>query len=213
MVRSHVDQGVPWVRNRRGRHLTPLPVKLHAPRTPEAASELVRRTLSGGPGHITRGLGEQLSGSVRPVTRRARLRFLVRQVDALADQIERSGREDDVLALADALAADPSAITPTDDAEWDALLPKEREARLVERYLTLRSELVALEREGVRHKGKNRQRWLEGPAPKFVGMAAGIGTLVHYGVQLLHAAGVMAYERSESVAGLDVPGDRDDDIV
>ena len=127
-------------------------------------------------------------------TRRERLTFLIARIDELADGIEETGREDEVIRLAEELKRQPDSLAPMSDLEWDALLPKEQEHALPRYYLTLRAELVSLEREGESQPEDRRPSWLDGRAPKVVSLVVGLGTLVQLGTQVLHAAGVLAQD-------------------
>jgi hypothetical protein len=132
---------------------------------------------------------------MRPMqTRRKRLSFLVAEVDRLAVEIEKGGRQDEVVKLANQVRADPAPVRAISDEEWRRLLPAEREEALPVYYLTLRSELVELERDGKSQPAGARAKWLEGSAPKAVGLLAGIGSLIELGIHALHAAGVLAHE-------------------
>jgi hypothetical protein len=127
-------------------------------------------------------------------TRRERLIYLIAKVDELADQIQGEGREDEVIRLAEQLDEDTKSVRPLGDVEWHALLPKERERALPAYYLTLRAELVALDREGEEQPKEQRLSWLDGAAPKTLNLLVGLGTLVQFGHEVLHAAGVLAHE-------------------
>jgi hypothetical protein len=145
---------------------------------------------------------------LRPMwTRRKRLKFLVAEVDRLADEIESSGRQEEVVRVASQVQGDPSAVLVIGDEEWRHLLPAEREKALPVYYLTLRSELVELERDGRSKQKDVRAKWLDGSAPKAVGMLAGIGSLIELGIHALHAAGVLAQEDQNDLgSSMDLPG-------
>jgi hypothetical protein len=140
-------------------------------------------------------------------SRRERLKFLQHTVDELADEVQAANLEDDVVRLAEALRVDPTAVEPVDEAQWRHLLPGERRQYLPAYYLTLRAELIALEREGSRQPKKKRWSWLDGPAPKIVSLAVGVATLVEYGYDALHVAGILAYEGFDVASGYAKPGD------
>jgi hypothetical protein len=127
-------------------------------------------------------------------SRRERLRFLIRKVDELADQIQQEEREAEVMALAEQLEREPDSVTPIGDTEWETLLPKERQQKLPHYYLTLRSELIALDHEGARVPRERRTSWLDGSAVKTLNVAVGVATLVQFGAEVLHVAGVFAHD-------------------
>lgn len=118
---------------------------------------------------------------------------MVAEIDRLADEIEATGRGYEVANLAEELQSNPNAARPVDEPEWKHLLPEERSAILPAYYLTLRAELITLERNGRKQRARLND-WLDGTAPKVVVLAANtaiIGEAVH---GALHAAGVLAHE-------------------
>ena len=144
------------------------------------------------------------------VTRRKRLAFLRDRLDELADEIERSGAQREVIKLADKVRANPTSVSPISDAEWDVLLPEERRRLLPRYYLTVRSEFLTLHQQA--QKADNWSSWLNGPAPQLISLATGIASLLEYGYQALNAAGVLAHEH-DGFGGVFGEGRSDEDSI
>ena len=105
-------------------------------------------------------------------SRGARLEYLEQAVDQLAGELERAGRIDEVLDAAEQLRREPHDFRIVDDVEWEHLTREEQRRLLPARYLTLRTELEGLEREGRSKHGQQLRDWLDGPAPRVAALLA-----------------------------------------
>jgi hypothetical protein len=114
---------------------------------------------------------------------RERREFLAERLDTLAAKLAEEGREREVEELVAAVKAGQPLPAAPSDAEWGALLPKERDAALPGYYLRLRAEFVALTEQGANERRAGRlTEWLDGPVPKVVALA---GTAATLGEQVL----------------------------
>jgi hypothetical protein len=88
------------------------------------------------------------------------------------------------------------------DSEWELMLPEERKAALVDRYIAKRAQFVAAEKKAESEQKHGRlKQWLESPAVRVVTMIPSmvqIAELVHqHGWALLHHFGLAFLEEVE----------------
>jgi hypothetical protein len=91
-----------------------------------------------------------------------RIRWLRERVEALATEIEESGREDEYLAFVNEVASG-GVYRPVDHAEWDVMLEAERRTHLLGYYHAARLELLALQRTLQEEEAAgetSRRKWL-----------------------------------------------------
>jgi hypothetical protein len=131
----------------------------------------------------------------RRYSRRQRIDHLYGQVDQLSWELHRSHRDEEVTKAAKALKRDPNAFAPISEEAWAVMLPDERQKNLVVHYLSLRAELVELiGSEPKTNDHDKRNSWLDGSAPKLISLASGVATILQFGYEALHAAGILAHE-------------------
>ncbi len=146
-------------------------------------------------------------------TVRARRRFLNDRVGLLVEMIEHTGREAEVMALAEEVRAGAHLPEDPSDEEWDLLLPAEQAKLLPSYYLALRTELAVLNGQGAdaRHRG-HLAEWLDGPVPKIASLGAAVTAVASlaatYGIEALRPLG-LAYREdadgSRHITGEDWP--------
>ena len=132
-----------------------------------------------------------------------RIRWLRERVEALATEIEESGREDEYLAFTNAVASG-GVFRPVDHAEWDVMLEAERRTHLLGYYHAARLELLALQRKLREEEagGKARRReWLTKEWIKEHLSAERIAAGTLFLLEVAHQAGL--FYREDSVDKLD----------